>query len=87
MKKCGFCLGIALILASLGAAAKEAAPNEANKSDVEPGKRERRFAAREFVDESISWQPYLRWHRDATSLQGSNDRRDPLGRSLPYTQL
>ena len=87
MKKSGFCIGIALILTSLGAAAKEAASNDVNKPYVDPAKRERRFVAPESMDPSTRWQPYLRWHRDATSLQGSNDRPDPLGRAVPYTQL
>jgi hypothetical protein len=87
MKKSGFYIGMALILTSLGAAAKEAASNDVNKSYVDPGKRERRLVAPESVDQSTRWQPYLRWHRDASSLQGSNDRGDSLGRASPYTQL
>lgn len=87
MKKSGLYIGIALILTSLGAAAKEAASNDVNKPYVDPAKRDRRSVAPGNIDPSIRWQPYLRWHRDATSLQGSNDRRDPLGRAVPYTQL
>jgi hypothetical protein len=72
MKKSGFCLGIALIVTAHAAAAKEATPNEANKSLVDPVKRERRFSAPE-VKQTDAWQPYLRWHQDASS-QNLNDR-------------
>lgn len=87
MKTSVFCLGFALILTAFGAAAKEAAPNGINKPHVDMGKRERRSAAPDSVNQSDGWQPYLRWHRDATSLQGSNNRPDPLGRVFPATQL
>jgi hypothetical protein len=87
MNKRGFCIGMALILTSLGVAAKEAASTDVNKPYVDPGKRERRVAVPESIDPTTRWQPYLRWHRDASSLQGSNDRVDSLGRPARYTQL
>ena len=86
-KKLIFCLGFALTLMSLGVAAKEATPNDMNKHRMDIGKKERRIAPPETSDQTTDWQPYLRWHRDATSLQGANDRPDALGRSVPYTQL
>lgn len=87
MKNIDVCLGVALILTSLGASAKEAAPNDMNKHYVGPAKKERRVASPTGVDQFSDWQPYLHWHRDAVSLQGSNDRRDAFGRIVPVTQL
>lgn len=89
MKTSVFCLGVALISFAFGAAAKEAAPNgiSISKPYVDMGKRERRSAAPDSMNQSDGWQPYLRWHRDATSLQGSNNRPDALGRVFPATQL
>jgi hypothetical protein len=72
-------LGVALILAAGGAAARDATPADIRKPIVDPAKRERRFAAPGMVNQSDAWQPYLRWHRDAISLQGQADR--------PYIQL
>jgi len=85
MKKSGFCVGVALIAAAHGAAAKEATPNEANKSLVDPIKRERRFSTPE-VNQTNAWQPYLRWHRDASS-QNLNDRSYSLLGAAPNKQL
>jgi hypothetical protein len=87
MNKSGFCLGVALIMIALGAVAKEATPNDVNKSYVDSGKREQRFPAVENVNQTERWQPYLGWHRDASSLQGSNNRSGSTGGSVPDRQL
>jgi hypothetical protein len=80
-------LGIALVLASFGASAKQATSNDSNKPFPDSGKRERRMTAPESGNASESWQPYLRWHRSARLLQGSNDRLLPFGREPIYRQL
>ncbi len=86
MKKSVFCLGVAFIVTAHGAAAKEATPNDANKSYADPIKRERRFSAPENVNQTNAWQPYLRWHRDASS-QSLNVRSYSLLGVVPNKQL
>ena len=87
--KTGICtLGIALVMFAGNAIAKDATPNEIRKSTVDPAKKERRFAApSNGANQTDDWQPYLRWHRDAVSLQGQAERFDPLARDRVYTQL
>jgi len=86
MKKSVYCLGVALIVTAHGVAAKEAMPNDGIKSYADPIKRERRFSAPENVNVIDAWQPYLRWHRDASS-QSLNDRSYSLLGVVPNKQL
>ena len=61
-------LAVALCGATLNVLAKDAAPSGASKPFVDSAKRERRQALPEASDLDARWQPYLRWHRDATAL-------------------
>ena len=71
MKMSKLCLAIALCGATLNVLAKDAAPSGASKPFADSVKRERRQAMPEASDRDARWQPYLRWHRDATALRGA----------------
>jgi hypothetical protein len=79
-------IAIALIGAASIASAKDADPAGLNKPYVEPQKRERRHALPDLAERGLDWQPYLRWHRDATAFSGAGDGAN-LGSRPPSLQL
>ncbi len=72
MKISKWCLAVAFCGATMNVLAKDAAPSGASKPFVDSIKRERRQALPEASDLDARWQPYLRWHRDATALRGAD---------------
>jgi hypothetical protein len=66
-------IAITLFGAAPFALAKDADPSSLNKPYLEMTKRDRRHAVPDVAERGLDWQPYLRWHRDATTLSGSGD--------------
>lgn len=71
MKISELCLALALCGTAFNALAKDAAPSGISKPYADNVKRERRQAGTEASELDAKWQPYLRWHRDATALRGA----------------
>ena len=70
MKPNKWYVALMLLGAALNVLAKDAAPSGGSKPYPDNVKRERRQAvAPEPSDLGAKWQPYLRWHRDATALR------------------
>ena len=72
MKISKLCLAFALCGTTLNVLAKDAASSGASKPFADRVKRERRQAVPAASDLDAKWQPYLRWHRDATALRGAD---------------
>ena len=66
--------------------AKDVDPSSLHKPYPDTVKRDRRHAVPDIAERGLDWQPYLRWHRDATAFSGSGDGANP-GLRPPSLQL
>lgn len=70
---------------AFNALAKDADSAGAAKNYLDGAKRERRQIPKENVERSANWQPYLRWHRDASAQGSVGESVGTNGR--PFLQL
>jgi hypothetical protein len=85
MKTTPIFVALWLFVIAFNVLAKDADSSGVNKNYIDSGKRERRQVPPENLERSANWQPYLRWHRDATALGATGDGFNVGGR--PFIQL